>query len=84
MSTSLYEHLFEDNNVTRATKDDDPLIVDAMDTSRFLTFIELRCKVRALAIALRRPPFNFQEGDVIAFCSADDVSERMNAHGPCC
>ncbi|CDH50004.1 amp-dependent synthetase ligase [Lichtheimia corymbifera JMRC:FSU:9682] len=84
MSTSLYEHLFEDNNVTRATKDDDPLIVDAMDTSRFLTFIELRCKVRALAIALRRPPFNFQEGDVIAFCSADDIECAIAICGIAC
>lgn len=74
MDNSFYEHLFEDKSVSRWIKDDDPLIVDAMDTNRFLTFNELRAKVRALAIALRRPPFNLQEGDVIAFCSADDVS----------
>lgn len=71
--STIYKELFESSD-PRFVKDDEPLILDAMNPHRYQTFADLKRKVRSLAISLRREPFNLQEGDVVVFCVPEDVS----------
>lgn len=68
----IYKELFESSDA-RYVKDDEPLILDAMNPDHFQTFAELKRKVRSLAMALHREPFNLQEGDVVVVCIPEDV-----------
>lgn len=68
----IYKELFESSDA-RYVKDDEPLILNVMNPDHFQTFAELKRKVRSLAMALRREPFNLQEGDVVVVCIPEDV-----------
>lgn len=72
-SSTIYKELFESSD-PRFVKDDEPLILDAMNPHHYQTFADVKRKVRSLAISLRRAPFNLQEGDVVVVCIPEDVS----------
>ncbi|KAI7887018.1 acetyl-CoA synthetase-like protein [Lichtheimia hyalospora FSU 10163] len=82
-SNTIYKELFESND-TRFVKDDEPLIVDAMNPHRYQTFSELKRKVRSFAMALHREPFNLQEGDVVVVCTPEDIECATVNYGVAC
>lgn len=68
---SLYNHLFE-SRVKRYVNDEAPLFIDAVDTKRFISFVQLRNHVRAFASHLIDK--GVQQGDIVAICAPGAVS----------
>ncbi|CDS04720.1 hypothetical protein LRAMOSA07250 [Lichtheimia ramosa] len=81
--STIYKELFESSD-PRFVKDDEPLILDAMNPHHYQTFADLKRKVRSLAISLRREPFNLQEGDVVLVCIPEDVESATVMYGVTC
>ena len=70
---SIYEQVFETEQ-KRPFSDTEPLLIDALEPTRSLSFSSLHTNVRAFAAALRSTDYEIKEGDVVAICSPSDVS----------
>ncbi|KAI9313793.1 hypothetical protein BX666DRAFT_1973646 [Dichotomocladium elegans] len=76
---SLYHLIFESDH-PRTAKDDEPLLIDALNPIRRHTFNSLRRYVRAFA-ALLREEYGIGPGDVITLCSNNDIDYPVVFYG---
>lgn len=77
--STIYEQVFETDQ-KRPFSDTEPLMIDALEPTRSLSFSSLHTNVRAFAAALRSNEYGIKEGDVVAICSPSDVSMHARKH----
>ncbi|KAJ8660776.1 hypothetical protein O0I10_003419 [Lichtheimia ornata] len=78
--STIYEQVFETDQ-KRPFSDTEPLIIDALEPTRSLSFSSLHTNVRAFAAALRSNEYGIKEGDVVAICSTSDIEYPIALHG---
>ncbi|KAI9312664.1 hypothetical protein BX666DRAFT_807347 [Dichotomocladium elegans] len=80
LPNTIYELVFESLS-SRPYPDTEPILIDAHNIDRGLSFEAIKAHTRTLASALRSAPYNLNEGDVIALCSPNDIEYVTAFHG---
>lgn len=70
---TIYAQVFETDQ-KRPFGDTEPLLIDALEPTRSLSFNTIHNNARAFASALRSTDYGIKQGDVVAICSPSDVS----------